>query len=82
MLVIIEKILKQTDITEIKITDAREVVHSDSEENEYDLQIQEDLNHGEIQAIDELLSSDSNVEMRLHDGQIEIFEVEPEEEAS
>jgi len=85
-LAILKDILEKTDVTNIEIRDAIDPVHVEYDEEtlelkedkdfpqEYDLVLNADLSHQEIQAIDEILTSYSNIEMRLREGNMEIFE--------
>lgn len=76
---IVEKILKETNISEISFTEARE--QTSDKAFDYDLTIIENVSHADIQIIDKILADYDNVEMRidLNDSEIRIFEVEPEE---
>lgn len=67
------EIREATDPVYGEIDPKTEEVIEESLRKEYDLLIKEELCHREIQQIDELLSSHSNVEMRLRDGELEIF---------
>lgn len=83
---ILRDILEKTDITNVDVTDALDPIHVEIDEEtlepkedqeivlEYDLTLKADLSHADIQAIDEFLANYSNVEMRLRDGNMEIFE--------
>lgn len=83
---ILKRILEKTDITNVEIRDALNLIHVEYDKEtlepkedqdfpqEYDLVLKADLCHAEIQTIDELLADHSNIEMRLRDGNIEIFE--------
>lgn len=94
MLTILRKIRETTDVTNIEIRDALAPVHIEIDKetlepvedkefpDEYDLILKADLCHAEIQSLDELLADYSNIEMRLRDGNIEIFEAFAEEEAT
>ena len=94
MLTLLRRIYEKTDVFNVEIRDALDPVHIEFDEetlepvedkefpNEYDLVLKADLCHAEIQTINELLADYDNVEMRLRDGNIEIFERFPEEEAN
>jgi len=63
---ILEKLLKKCDVTEVLITEAEEIVHTETTEPEFDIKIIQNLSHGQIQAIDEVLADFPNVEMELN----------------
>ena len=91
LLAIMRKIREQTDVVNMEIRDALDPVHVEFDEEtlevaedkefptEYDLILKADLCHAEIQALDEILADYNNIEMRLRDGNMEIFEKFPEE---
>jgi len=79
-LIILEKLLKECEVTEVLITEAKEIAHRETEDPEFDIKIVQNLSHSQIQAIDEILVDFHNVEMELDYGEgLRIFEV-PEED--
>ena len=78
---ILEKLLTKCEVTEVLITESREIVHYEEEGPEFDIKIVQNLDHGQIQAIDEVLADFSNVEMEFdfREG-LMIFEVEKKED--
>jgi len=78
---ILEKLLTKCEVTEVLITEASEIVHDEVFEPEFDIKIVQNLDHGQIQAIDEVLADFSNVEMEFdfQEG-LMIFEVEKEDD--
>jgi len=78
---ILEKLLTKCEVTEVRITESEKVVHCETAEPEFDIKIIQNLDHGQIQAIDEVLASFPNVEMEFdfREG-LMIFEVEKEED--
>lgn len=94
MLAILRKILEQTDIRHIEITDSLNPIHVEYDEeslepkedqefpDEYDLVLKGDLCHAEIQSLDSLLADYDNVEMRLRGDNMEVFETFAKEESS
>lgn len=93
MLAILQRILEKTDVTNVEVKDALNLVHVEVDDKtsepvedkkfpqEFDLILKNGLSHAEIQVLDEILADYFNLEMRLRDGNIEIFETFNEEEA-
>ncbi|RLC86233.1 MAG: hypothetical protein DRJ03_09315 [Chloroflexi bacterium] len=74
---ILRKLLEKCDVTEVLITEAEEPFHIETSEPEFDIIIVQNLSHGQIQAIDEVLADFPNVEMELkYEEGLKIFEVE------
>lgn len=74
-------ILEQTEISELKFTEAKQPIY-DTDTFEYDLEIVESsISHEDIQLLDEMLGDYDNVTMEvdLYHDMIRIFEVEQEE---
>ena len=88
---IVKKILSQTDILHIELRDALNPVYVEYDEetleekedqefpDEFDIVVNEDLSHADIQTIDDLLAEYSTIEMRLREGKLEIFQTDEEE---
>jgi len=78
---IVKKLLAECEVNMVTIAEAEEIIHYGTEEPEFDIRIEQNLNHNQIQAIDEILSGFSNVEMKLVHGKgLIIFEAEKEED--
>ena len=76
---ILEKLLKNCGVTEVLITETNQLIHTETGEPEFDIKIVQNLSHGQIQLIDEVLADFPNVEMRLdYQEGLRIFEVEEE----
>jgi len=78
---ILKKLLTTCEVTEVLITEAEDIVHGETDEPEFDIKIVQNLSHGQIQAIDEVLTDFPNVEMEFdfREG-LMIFEVEKKED--
>lgn len=86
---IIRAVLKELSPFSVTVQDAKDPVYveygDDLEEidkeypDEFDIIIDDELSHGEIQWLDEFLAGHDNIEMRLRDGKMEIFERATEE---
>lgn len=81
---LVEAVLKELSPFSVTVQDAKEPVYveygDDLEEvdkeypDEFDIIINDELSHGEIQWLDQFLADYDNIEMRLRDGKMEIFE--------
>jgi len=77
---ILEKLLKECEVTDVLITEANQLIHEETTAPEFDIKIIQNLSHGQIQAIDEVLAKFSNVEMELdYQEGLTIFEVAEED---
>ena len=77
---ILEELLKNCGVTKVLITATTQPIHTEVEDPEFDIQIIQNLSHGQIQAIDEVLAKFSNVEMELdYQEGLTIFEVAEED---
>lgn len=84
---IIEKLMKNCDVSDFTVSMARTWIHEEEAELiqngctegvqvEYDITLTEVVTHYQIQTIDEILASYDNVEMRVESGGLRIFEKE------
>jgi len=77
---ILEKLLKECEVTDVLITEASQMIHEETTAPEFDIKIIQNLSHSQIQAIDEVLAKFSNVEMELdYQEGLTIFEVAEED---
>ena len=84
-LTILKAVLEKIE-TKVEVVDALDPIHVEIDEetlepkedeefpDEFDLVLGKNLSHDEIKAIGDILANYPNVEMRLRNGKVEIFE--------
>lgn len=87
---ILKDVLEKTDVLEVKLVETEMHNYVEYGEDlepvdkefpkEFDIIILDNLSHGELQQLDQdILINHDNVEMRIANGHLEIFESEPEQ---